>query len=345
MIKNKNNQKGVSLILTIFVMVILLAVVLFIAALLYTEIRNVKNLSDSVTAFFAADSGVEKVLYYDRNVLPPIDTGNFCDDEENPCPSGQTCDSNECKSTAVRGLCSMLNTCQEGDSSLYCNNISRNGPEDNGEIYDYLIDNNLDPEDYPYGCDPEVCNACQISFNTSFNDETNRTYQTVAKVIPSADGLSTNFDIKSKGSFIRSSRRVEVYISSQYTPEAITITNACATPISAGSGEEVLIQAEIRVNLPNDSINSESVKAYIKDSDEPHNENNTIGLPLSLCTYNDGTCSQGDPNNTYRYVGYWNSESYPLGSYYVDIEASDTQDPPVTKIKTNIPPYPTCMGQ
>ncbi len=335
---DKNNQKGVSLILTIFVMVILLAVVLFMAVLLYTEERNVKNLSDSVTAFFAADSGVEKVLYYDRNVLPTIDTGTPCADD-GECSTNQTCDGT-CKYTADRGLCSMPDTCSAGSTSLDCNSIVKEGAADSGEIRDYLINNGLDPADYPNSCDPEICNACQVSFDTELND---KTYHTVAKVYPSIDKASTDFDIKSKGSFARSSRRVEVYISSQYAPEAITIINACATPISAGSGEEVLIQAEIHVNLYGDYINPDTVKAYIKSSSDPHN-GNTIDT-LDLCAYDLANCSRGDPNNSYRYIGYWDSTGYQLGSYYVDIEVSDTQDPPVTKIKTNILQYPSCIGQ
>lgn len=328
MIREANNQKGVSLILTIFVMVILLAVVLFISLLLYTEVRNVKNLSDSVTAFFAADSGVEKVLYYDRNVLLTIDTGNVCDDGDNPCPSEQTCDGT-CKYTATRGLCTMgdAGACQEGDTSLACNGLVREGAGDGGEIYDYLYNSSeLNPDDYLDGCDPGVCNACQVSFDTELND---KTYHTVAKVYPSADGAFTDFDIKSRGSFERSSRRVEVHISSQYAPEAITIINACATPISAPEGGDIKISAEVHVNILGTTIGS--VYAIIKNV--PGSSSGIDRVKL-------------EENPIYgAYTGTWSTNGVAPGSYYVDIEVTDTQDPVVTKIKSNIPPYPQCIGQ
>ena len=76
-----NLQKGVSLIISFFIMVIILSVVLSVSALLYSEIKVIRNIGNSVVSFYAADSGIEKLIYYDRKVLPD---------------------------GAVRGLCSML---------------------------------------------------------------------------------------------------------------------------------------------------------------------------------------------------------------------------------------------
>jgi len=70
-----NSEKGVSLIITFFVLVIILAVVLSISIILYSEIKIIRNIGDSVVAFYAADSGVEKTLYYDRYGAPEGATG------------------------------------------------------------------------------------------------------------------------------------------------------------------------------------------------------------------------------------------------------------------------------
>ena len=93
-----NSEKGVSLIMTFFIMLIILAVVLSISVLLYSEIKVIRNMGNSVIGLYAADSGIEKVLYYDRQVVP---TG------------------------ATRGLCSIFSSCvagSSGETSVYCNN-------------------------------------------------------------------------------------------------------------------------------------------------------------------------------------------------------------------------------
>jgi hypothetical protein len=68
--KINKDQKGVSLIISFFIMVIIVAIVLAITTLLYNEIKMIRNIGNSVVAFYAADSGIEKVLYYDRKVIP-----------------------------------------------------------------------------------------------------------------------------------------------------------------------------------------------------------------------------------------------------------------------------------
>src|SRR3989344_5913691 len=70
-----SSEKGVSLIITFFILVIILAVVLSISVILYSEIKIIRNIGDSVAAFYAADSGIEKTLYYDRKMAPEGATG------------------------------------------------------------------------------------------------------------------------------------------------------------------------------------------------------------------------------------------------------------------------------
>jgi len=62
----KNKEKGVSLIIAFFVMIIIIAVVLALSVLSYGQIKILKNIAESVSAFYVADTGVEVVLYYDR---------------------------------------------------------------------------------------------------------------------------------------------------------------------------------------------------------------------------------------------------------------------------------------
>ena len=58
----KYSQKGLSLYLVIVIMTILLAVVLGLSAILLRQLKTVKGMEDSVIAFYAADTGIEKVL-------------------------------------------------------------------------------------------------------------------------------------------------------------------------------------------------------------------------------------------------------------------------------------------
>lgn len=80
--KNKpacaGRQNGVSLIMAFFVMVIVISVVLSVSSLLYSEIKIIRNMSDSVISFYAADSGIEKLLYYDRKVSSATGQRGLC---------------------------------------------------------------------------------------------------------------------------------------------------------------------------------------------------------------------------------------------------------------------------
>ena len=64
-----NHQKGVSLIITFFIMMIILSVVLSISTILYTQLKNIRNSSDSVISYYAAESGVEAFQYDQKQGL------------------------------------------------------------------------------------------------------------------------------------------------------------------------------------------------------------------------------------------------------------------------------------
>jgi hypothetical protein len=99
-------EKGVSLIITFFIMMIVLIIVLSISVLLYSGIKVIRNMGNSVISYYAAESGVEKVLYYDRQVV---------------------------LEDAERGLCAMLDNCTTGtgtEKSIYCTVTSPNAGTD-----------------------------------------------------------------------------------------------------------------------------------------------------------------------------------------------------------------------
>ena len=166
-----NKEKGVTLIIVFFVMIIIIAVVLSVSVLLYGEIKVIRNMSNSVVSFYAADSGVEKVLYYDRKLL-------YVD-----AASGKS----------ARGVCAMCNKqicpINATDSSLACN----------CKPAVYLTD--------PHGCDPGQCTNCIISFSTVLDSASGISYNVTATVKP--DKLN-NIDIKAIGSFASEGRSIDV---------------------------------------------------------------------------------------------------------------------------------------
>jgi len=60
---SKFYQRGVSLYLTIIIMVILLAIVLGVSAILLGQLKTIKGMENSVVAFYAAETGIEEALY------------------------------------------------------------------------------------------------------------------------------------------------------------------------------------------------------------------------------------------------------------------------------------------
>lgn len=59
---SKFSQKGISLYLSIMIMVILLAIVLGISGILIGQLKMMKGMENSIVAFYAADTGIERAL-------------------------------------------------------------------------------------------------------------------------------------------------------------------------------------------------------------------------------------------------------------------------------------------
>ena len=68
-------QKGVSLYLAVIIMLILLAIALGVSTILIGQIKTIRGMGNSVSAFYAADTGIEtelKKIFKDNN---PTDFG------------------------------------------------------------------------------------------------------------------------------------------------------------------------------------------------------------------------------------------------------------------------------
>lgn len=249
------NQKGVSLIITFFIMIIILAVVLGITTLLYSEIKMIRNIGNSIVAFYSADSGIEKVLYYDRQIIP---------------------------AGASRGLCAMLSydpinnpqACPDSDSGLgldsgiYCNNPSTQ----------------LTDTENPDGCNPSICNGCIVSFDTILPDNEKK-YSVEATVTPAEEGY-TGLTIGSLGEFRGVKRKIQLYMEKVESSELIRIKNIYVIgSYYDGGGMKISVAVELEA-----SNGVSFIEAHIKDSPEGEDVvGSPINLILSSGTIFDGT--------------------------------------------------------
>lgn len=79
----KTTQRGISLYFAVIITSLLLAMALGLATILLGQIRILREMGDSVKALFAADTGMEKILYLN----------NFCqrDDCTSTSPFASLC--------------------------------------------------------------------------------------------------------------------------------------------------------------------------------------------------------------------------------------------------------------
>jgi len=304
--KFKNRQDGVSLIVTFFIMIIILAIVISVTTLLYHEIKVIRNIGNSVVAFYAADSGIEKVLYYDRKIT-----------------NGE-----------VRGLCSMFDY-----------NATENASEcptttDNSEVETAVNCNKIDGVDFltindggnSNSCDADVCDNCTINFETSYGDDGDKSYSVTAKVSPDSNGDSA-LTIKSLGNYKDLTRKIELDMTALEAEDVIKIVDDYATPVSQESGEgyTISIKAEIEADK-----GVSQILAYIKtSSDEDWSD---VPSDMILDSNNgdfelDGSLTDG------IWTGEWPKSGYiaDAGAYYVDIYVVDTAGNAITD--ENIQPW------
>lgn len=60
---NQNNQKGVIILLAVIIMGLLLSIALGVSTILLKQLAMFKNIENSLQAFYAADTGIEEVLF------------------------------------------------------------------------------------------------------------------------------------------------------------------------------------------------------------------------------------------------------------------------------------------
>jgi Tfp pilus assembly protein PilX len=71
----KSRQKGVSLYLALLIMAVILSIGLGVSAILLGQIKVIRGMGDSVVAFYAADTGIERALREGRGVSGVLENG------------------------------------------------------------------------------------------------------------------------------------------------------------------------------------------------------------------------------------------------------------------------------
>jgi Tfp pilus assembly protein PilX len=128
-------EKGVSLIITFFIMVIILTVVLSISVLLYSEIKVIRNIGNSVVAFYAADSGIEKTLYYARKDAPTGAKSGICYACNHGIETCTTIVNTDCADSSCANCEVRYSGSFDGRSYIVDTTISPNG-----NLFDFTID-------------------------------------------------------------------------------------------------------------------------------------------------------------------------------------------------------------
>lgn len=200
---NNKKESGVSLIITFYMMMIVLIIVLAISIILYSEVKIIRNIGGSVLSFYAADSGIEKVLYYDRQVLPTSSIGGGQGGANVLVPRGLCAMTSSTVGTSNvpnPKACVVTPTNGALDSSVYCNTIGGAPIKDPSST----------------DCNPTTCKGCKMTFNTTITggDGKIRNYSVTTSITD--DSSSYLFDIKSTGDFNSIGRKIEIYNTSRY---------------------------------------------------------------------------------------------------------------------------------
>jgi len=102
---NPNSQKGISLYMAVIVLAILLGISLGLSSLIVTKIKIIRGMEESVIAFYAADTGIEKTLMSRQD--PSSDVGSLDLDGDGgaiggSCPGSLTDSDDVCYMVTVR---------------------------------------------------------------------------------------------------------------------------------------------------------------------------------------------------------------------------------------------------
>lgn len=72
-----NSQEGTSLYFAILLIAILLAIVLAFGTLSFFQIKTIRGMGNSVVAFYAAETGIERELYEKNDLGSPPYSGDL----------------------------------------------------------------------------------------------------------------------------------------------------------------------------------------------------------------------------------------------------------------------------
>jgi len=262
-----NSEKGVSLIITFFVLVIILAVVLSISVILYSEIKIIRNIGDSVVAFYAADSGIEKALYYDRQRAPDDATGS------------------------KRGICSLCTECLADQTNCY-----------EGDCTVSRL-----PEADADDCTGAKCENCTVEFDTNLltGSKSYHLKAVVSQDTSEKDPnvKFSNLSLYSVGSYNSVllanpvKRGIQLDLQKDETESsAPLITNFYVTKISVQTGEQLTVFADVNTH----GHGVESVEAKISAYAYGAPQGVPVIQPLSPVSgvFSDGTYSLTWSSNT-----------------------------------------------
>lgn len=113
--KIQNSNRGVSLIIVFLVMTVMISIVLSIGTILFNEIKIIGTIGNSTSAFYSADTGIEKTSYLDRKKIPNGSTRGFCD----ICNS---CNQNGIDPSTFCSNCTLTPIVNNGCDLEVCNN-------------------------------------------------------------------------------------------------------------------------------------------------------------------------------------------------------------------------------
>lgn len=85
-----DNQKGVSLLLTLLVMIALLAIAFGVSRLSLGEVKITQDVPKSIVAYYAAEAGVERAIYEKRQNDVNLDIGECTVNLDNGSQYGVT---------------------------------------------------------------------------------------------------------------------------------------------------------------------------------------------------------------------------------------------------------------
>lgn len=84
--KKLGGQAGISLYLSVIILAVILAIVLGLSAILFGQIKMVREMGYSVVAFYAADTGIERELFEGNS--PPSSSFGYLDLNNNGIKDG-----------------------------------------------------------------------------------------------------------------------------------------------------------------------------------------------------------------------------------------------------------------